>query len=519
MNICPPAGATSLPFSSAEIEEQRRAFERFDRESQDRLAMSLSETPTTHPDTSLDWLIAQQLAEQEVMVDCLPLDNEVPTDGGYPTSSCPEHSEAFQNRRGTMTSLEAMVTWGREDEVVAFEDGGTAELPSDPAHSGTVQSDFLLANQLYELDTPSVAPDDEQIMSDYILAKELQDLEAQSHQADHPDSRALPDHPQALLSNPDHQQLETDFLLAQALQEEHNTPVVELSHDERHVGEVLSSLDLARDFEVARSVDQEWNKQEDTDGDELLARQLQNEENETQSFDQIQSAHNLSPPLWWTVCPNCAPNAVRKYHLIDISPASEEWSRVTAPFTRVGYMVTKIQRIQNQRLLNRFHFERQSMKDERPAGRHLNEMLLYHTTSASKEVICEEGLDQRLSRQGRFGRGIYFRQAIITAELCSIYLPFLLIPFLLFPSLSALPFSSFLLSLLSFSLFSSDDPIKCNQYWGQGRPRLMFACCVLLGDIKVQLIMGSTGLIPIPKGSDLGMSLHAVNHGFTFLHI
>ena len=62
------------------------------------------------------------------------------------------------------------------------------------------------------------------------------------------------------------------------------------------------------------------------------------------------------------------------------------------------------------------------MKDERPAGHDLNELLLYHTTSASKEVICEEGLDQRLSRQGRFGRGIYFRQASFTsiiAELCN----------------------------------------------------------------------------------------------------
>jgi len=505
MNIYPPAGATSLPFSSAEIEEQRRAFERFDRESQDRLAMSLSETTTTHPDTSLDWLIAQQLAEQEAMVDCLPLHNEVQTDGGYPTSFCPEHPEAFQNRSGTMTSPAAMVTQRREDEVVAFEDGGIAELPSDPAHGGTVQSDFLLADQLYELNTPSVAPDDEQIMSDYILAKELQDLEAQSQQADHPDSRAFPDHPQVLPSNPDHpqvlpsnpdhpqalpsnpdqQQLETDFLLAQALQEEHNTPVVELSHDERPIGEALSSLDLARDFEVARSVDQEWNKQQDTDGDELLARLLQNEENETQSFDQIQSPHNLPPPPdRWTVCPNCAPSTVKKYHLIDISPASEEWNRVTAPFTRVGYMVTKIQRIQNQRLLNRFHFERQSMKDERPAGRDLNEMLLYHTTSASKEVICEEGLDQRLSRQGRFGRGIYFRQAIFTSIIAEY-------PF--YSSLSSsLPSSSF-----SLSLFSSDDPIKCNQYWGRGRPRLMFACCVLLGDIKVQLVMGSLSPVPI----------------------
>ena len=117
------------------------------------------------------------------------------------------------------------------------------------------------------------------------------------------------------------------------------------------------------------------------------------------------------------------------------------------------------------------------MRNDRPAGRDLNETLLYHTTSASKEVICEEGLDQRLSRQGRFGHGIYFRQANfvwIIAELCSAY-PFSPLPL----PLSPLP------SFLSLP-FSSDDPIKCNQYWGQGRPRRMFACYVLLGDIKVQ---------------------------------
>ena len=433
------AGANSLHFSIAEIEEQRLAFERFDHESQDLLlAMTLSETLTTHPDTSLDWLIAQQLDEQETVVDCPPMHNEVQTDRGLPTSSpllrnrsdqvvssIQEHSENFRNRSGTVTSPKVMEIQGRQEEMVAFDNGAADELPSDPAHVDTVQSDFLFAKQLQVLDTPSVAPDDDQIASDHILAKELQDIEAQSQHPDHHsteadfllaqelqelDSQALPDHPQALTSNPDHQQLDSDLLLAQHLQEEHNTPAVELSHDERRVGDALTSLEIARDYEVALGVNQEWNKPPDIDMDELLAKQLQNEENETQTFDQTQSTH-APPPPWWTVCPNCAPNAVRKYHLIDIFPASEKWTQVTAPFTRAGYVVTKMQQIQNQTLWNRFHFERQSMRDERPAGRDLNEMLLYHTTSASKEVICEEGLDQRLSRQGRFGRGIYFRQA------------------------------------------------------------------------------------------------------------
>jgi len=39
----------------------------------------------------------------------------------------------------------------------------------------------------------------------------------------------------------------------------------------------------------------------------------------------------------------------------------------------------------------------------------LNIHYLYHGTTAPFLRICDEGLDERLSRSGRFGRGIYFR--------------------------------------------------------------------------------------------------------------
>lgn len=42
-------------------------------------------------------------------------------------------------------------------------------------------------------------------------------------------------------------------------------------------------------------------------------------------------------------------------------------------------------------------------------GFSLNIHYLYHGTSAPFVLICDEGLDERLSRSGRFGRGIYFR--------------------------------------------------------------------------------------------------------------
>ena len=38
----------------------------------------------------------------------------------------------------------------------------------------------------------------------------------------------------------------------------------------------------------------------------------------------------------------------------------------------------------------------------------VNEVYLLHGSKGNKDDICHEGLDQRLSRIGHFGRGIYF---------------------------------------------------------------------------------------------------------------
>ena len=51
------------------------------------------------------------------------------------------------------------------------------------------------------------------------------------------------------------------------------------------------------------------------------------------------------------------------------------------------------------------------------AGFDLNERLLYHTSRASTETICAEGLDQRLGGMGNFGRGIYFRCVVYNTEM------------------------------------------------------------------------------------------------------
>lgn len=112
-------------------------------------------------------------------------------------------------------------------------------------------------------------------------------------------------------------------------------------------------------------------------------------------------------PTCWTNCPNCPPNKKRKYHLIDVAYNSAEWSVVSNPLTQSGgFSVNRVQRIQNESLWQRLCYEKQLMLREQPD---VNEQFLYHTTRSSVSVICEEGLDLRLSRNGYFGHGIYFR--------------------------------------------------------------------------------------------------------------
>ena len=131
----------------------------------------------------------------------------------------------------------------------------------------------------------------------------------------------------------------------------------------------------------------------------------------TSSGTSLESSHSVNHnlPSTWTPCPTCPPDVVRKYHLVDVTSGSEEWSHVASPLDSAGFTVKRVQRIQNPSLWQRLQYEKQLMVQSRPAGFDLNEKLLYHTSRAEKMVICEEGLDQRLSRSGNFGTGIYFR--------------------------------------------------------------------------------------------------------------
>lgn len=114
-------------------------------------------------------------------------------------------------------------------------------------------------------------------------------------------------------------------------------------------------------------------------------------------------------PSCWTECPNCPPSIAqkRRYHLIDVRKDSAEWNVVACPLNEARFEVTSVRRIQNEMIWQRLCFEKQLMLRERAD---VNERFLYHTSRSVTSVICEEGLDQRLSRStGQFGSGIYFR--------------------------------------------------------------------------------------------------------------
>ncbi|XP_064390248.1 uncharacterized protein LOC135338142 isoform X2 [Halichondria panicea] len=140
-------------------------------------------------------------------------------------------------------------------------------------------------------------------------------------------------------------------------------------------------------------------------------------------------------PKCWTACPTCKPTDSRRYHLIEVAQSSSEWKFVSDPLTQANFTVGRVQRIQNESLWERLSSEKSLMLRQRDD---VNMQLLYHTSRAQPSVICEEGLDNRLSRDGNFGKGIYF----------------------------------------------SDNPAKCDGYSGGDVYKKMFLCRVLMGHIK-----------------------------------
>jgi hypothetical protein len=145
-------------------------------------------------------------------------------------------------------------------------------------------------------------------------------------------------------------------------------------------------------------------------------------------------------PLYWTSCSKCSQRCTDSYHTILVAQGME-FDTITSSMKSDVFHVKAVHRVQNTLLWKRYKGEKSLMKEGTHEGYDVHETWLYHTTNADTAVICEEGLDPRLSRAGCFGRGTYF----------------------------------------------SDDPLKCHSYASGVFNGIytMLLCRVLLGDIKV----------------------------------
>ena len=119
------------------------------------------------------------------------------------------------------------------------------------------------------------------------------------------------------------------------------------------------------------------------------------------------------PSHWtWSSSSECPPELPRRYHLI-VLHSGPEFDEVSKPLRDVGLQPKCVKRVQNLLLYKRLQLERKLMEESHPAGWNVNERSLFHVTSVEQEVIADEGLDLRLSRQGMFGTGIYFRLVVL----------------------------------------------------------------------------------------------------------
>lgn len=129
-------------------------------------------------------------------------------------------------------------------------------------------------------------------------------------------------------------------------------------------------------------------------------------------------ASTLDPPPWWTTPSGeqPLPTVPSNFTTVPLDIKSTESCLVALPLKTDGFKVSVIQQIQSPRLWRRYIGEVRLFLEERGNDANLNEKLLYHCSRTNKEILCSEGLDVRLSNQGLFGRGIYFRWKIIHAR-------------------------------------------------------------------------------------------------------
>ncbi|KAL3832130.1 hypothetical protein ACJMK2_023801 [Sinanodonta woodiana] len=97
-----------------------------------------------------------------------------------------------------------------------------------------------------------------------------------------------------------------------------------------------------------------------------------------------------------------------QYILEELKPGLPEYDTIVANFSRMKIKVTKIVRLQNMGLLERFKAEEDKVKKDRGNDANLIVRYLYHATCIKKKHICENGLDQSSSTHGSKGHSLYF---------------------------------------------------------------------------------------------------------------
>ena len=145
-----------------------------------------------------------------------------------------------------------------------------------------------------------------------------------------------------------------------------------------------------------------------------------------------------------------------------VDEASPVYKSLRKLFHECDYELTGLEEIRNPLLLHKYRLAREMMLashiDDVPAF-DVNERALLHATRAPEDVICSQGLDQRLCTSGsNFGQAIYV----------------------------------------------SDDPRKCNQYgsYGSSNGPFLFVCLVLLGTSEMRANELKTSLKREPTGYD-----------------
>jgi len=131
---------------------------------------------------------------------------------------------------------------------------------------------------------------------------------------------------------------------------------------------------------------------------------------------------NPDLPLEWDACSSCASgcNTPKTHtgrcivnsqqlpilHLVPVKRGSDEWDKASGPYTTRGWTVLAVTRVQNS--LSHQLFEEGRQADLRSAKKYTVKEGLFHVSKAPDlDNLLMEGLDQRLSNGGRFGRGIY----------------------------------------------------------------------------------------------------------------